>query len=292
MSTSAFELKASQMGTNKQQNQDWFAIMSLPLTRMNHRATLLCVADGHGAKQYPRSDLGARYAVAAFRRTAADFFADARADSWVELEGKARREFPKALALRWRRSVVLHAANNPPAVSPGSTREARVAGDETLRLYGSTLIAAMVAPGLIASWQIGDGDLVIIDTSPDSGEARLRYPLPPTGPEIGDETDSLSHRDAPTRMRIHWELAAYPPALISLSTDGLSKSFADRTGFGSFCTGLFEQLSSVGEHAVAESLPAWLARAAAHSGDDATLCALYHPLKPMATGSNPARGAL
>ncbi len=273
------EFRASEMGLNKRQNQDWSAITRLPMPRRDQSAILLSVADGHGAKQYPRSDLGARFAVAAFQRTAARFFADAEPGSWSALEPKATGGFRKSLALQWRRSVVLHAANNPPPGDPfGAASEARVTAEETIRLYGATLIAALLAPGLFAAWQIGDGDLVVVDAGTDArpGGHRLRFPLPQTGPELGDQTDSLSHRDAHARMRMIWEPGVHP-ALISLSTDGLSKSFADQDGFRSFCTGLFEQLRSGGQNAVAESLPAWLARAAAHSGDDSTLCALYDP---------------
>lgn len=269
--------RASSMGANKRQNQDWSAIKPLPLARMGETAMLLCVADGHGATQYPRSDLGARFAVAAFQRTAARFFADAEPGAWPELEQIARQDFPKELALQWRRSVVLHAANNPPPGTPShATGEARVTGDETVRLYGSTLIAAMRAPGLLAAWQIGDGDLAVVDACTEPGEPRLRFPLSQAVPDLGDETDSLSHRDAEARIHVAWELDARP-ALISLSTDGLSKSFADQAGFRSFCTGLFEQLRRGGQDAVAENLPDWLASAAAHSGDDSTLCAIYDP---------------
>ena len=266
------ELRASEMGANKRHNQDWSGIARLPLAGRGETATLLAVADGHGSKEYVRSDLGARFAVAAFQRTAARFFAGAEPQSWHTRRSQARHDFPRALALQWRRLVVLHATNNPPrGALPDAADDQRAASIDTLRLYGSTLIAALVAPGLFAAWQIGDGELFLVDE-----ERRNRLPLAKPGADLGDETDSLCHHDAADRFESVW----WPdrrPALVSLSTDGLSKSFADQEGFHAFCIGLFDRLERGDRAAVAESLPAWLARAAAHSGDDSTLCALYDP---------------
>lgn len=263
-------LSRSWMGANKQQNQDWFAISRLSLAQPGEQATLLAVADGHGSKEYRRSDLGARYAVRAFQDTAAHFFAGTDPASLPK--SVALDEFPKELALRWRRSVVLHAANNPPdGALPETAGERKATSERTLLLYGSTLIAALVAPNLFAAWQIGDGDLFFVGAK---REGRLL--LPQDGPDIGDETDSLCHKDAASRFRRLWQ-PNVRPALVSLSTDGLSKSFADHEGFHGFCTGLYERLERGDHEAVENNLPTWLARAADHSGDDTTLCALYDP---------------
>lgn len=264
------ELDFSEMGANKRQNQDWFGIKRLPLARPGETATLLAVADGHGSKEYLRSDLGARFAVAAFQHTAANLFVGTDPGSWRE--SVVRQAFTRQLTLRWRRSVVLHAANNPPdGALPDATGERNATSEQTLRLYGSTLIAALVAPGRFAAWQIGDGDLCFVGVD---REATL--PLPQEGVDLGDETDSLCHPDAATRFRTLWWPDTWS-GLVSLSTDGLSKSFADQDGFLSFCTGLFERLDRGDGDAVVRSLPTWLSRAAAHSGDDTTLCARYDP---------------
>ena len=264
------ELDVTEIGANKRQNQDWSGIRRLPLARPGETARLLAVADGHGSKEYSRSDLGARFAVAAFQHTAANLFAGSDPESWPE--AVVRHAFPKKLALRWRRSVVLHAANNPPdGALPEVAGERRAASEQTFLLYGSTLIAALVAPRGFAAWQIGDGDLCFVGV-----DREPRLLLAQEGADLGDETDSLCHPDAADRFRTLW----WPNArsgLVSLSTDGLSKSFADREGFLSFCAGLFERLERGDGDAVAGSLPAWLSRAAAHSGDDTTLCAMYDP---------------
>lgn len=264
-------LNRSCMGANKQQNQDWFAITRLSLAQPGEQATLLAVADGHGSKEYRRSDLGARYAVRAFQDTAAHFFAGTDPASLPE--SVAKNEFPRELALRWRRFVVLQAANNPPdGALPDAAGEQKATSESTFLLYGSTLIAVLVAPNLFAAWQIGDGDLFFV-----GAKREPRLLLPQKGPDLGDETDSLCHKDAASRFRVHWQ-PNVRPALVSLSTDGLSKSFADHDGFRGFCVGLFERLERGDHEAVENSLPTWLARAANHSGDDTTLCALYDPM--------------
>lgn len=273
-------LQASAMGANKHYNQDWSGTAVLPLDRPDRTATLLAVADGHGAKDYPRSDLGSRFAVAAFERTAARYFADTAPEFWRSRAGeqRIRADFPAALALHWRRLVVLHAAANPPGAATAGGQSGRPTGSpaaasaQTLRLYGSTLICTLIAPGLFAAWQIGDGDLFV--AGPDGSTA---LPLAPAVLDLGDETDSLCHPDAADRFHTLYRVDEQP-ALVSLSTDGLSKSFASQDGFIAFCTGLFDRLRDGAADSVAENLPNWLARSAAHSGDDSTLCAAYGPV--------------
>lgn len=257
-------LRATVMGTNKVQNQDWSALEPLAPEDPANETVLLAVADGHGAKQHLRSDLGARFAVAAFRHTAARYFGSARAEP-VRYDDTTLRQFREALSLQWRRYVVLHAANNPPGCA-----QAGKSIEHVLKLYGTTLIGVIVAPHLCAAWQIGDGELCVV-----GADRRPRFPLAPETPDLGDETESLCSRDAAARFRV-W-ISQERPALVAASTDGLSKSFATHTGIDDFCAGLFDRLERGEAAAVRDNLPGWLRRAADHSGDDTTLCALYRP---------------
>ena len=267
-------LHATAMGANKVQNQDWSALGPLFPADPANATTLLAVADGHGAKQYLRSDLGARFAVAAFQRTAARYFGPGRPDPAHVDRAKLNREFTAALVLQWRRYVVLHATNNPPG---GAALEATgghgPTSARTLTLYGTTLIGALVAPGMFAAWQIGDGELCVV-----GADRAPAFPLAPKTPDLGDETDSLCNRDAVDHFQYIY--SEEPPVLVSVSTDGLSKSFATHEGIIGFCDGLFTRLEQGDAAAVRDSLPGWLERAAAHSGDDTTLCALYTPRGP------------
>lgn len=292
MVASSIPLRASVMGANKVQNQDWSALTPLDTAGIwtddpPGRTMLLAVADGHGAKHHARSDLGARFAVAAFQRTAARFFGPGGIEPAQLNDVTMSSRFPSALVLQWRRYVVLHASNNPPAGAAAEPPKGRgPASPKTWELYGTTLIAALVGPQLFAAWQIGDGELYV------AGKDGVRpFPLAPDEPDRGDETESLCGRNAAEQFRCLWRIGA-PPTLVSVSTDGLSKSFAMHDGITGFCEGLYARLERGEADSVRENLPNWLKRASTYSGDDTTLCALYTPkasaTTPRTPGAHPA----
>ncbi|MCF3175055.1 protein phosphatase 2C domain-containing protein [Streptomyces sioyaensis] len=270
----------SVQGVNKQQNQDWWRAEG---NGAPEEPLILVAADGHGAAAHARSDIGARYAVDLFAAHAREFAALAgnegpdgpRSLSW--LMNFARHTMPRRLVAEWQHRVRGHWQRQYEA-DPGGT-EAVPSDEQKLLLYGATLIGAVVTPQLFAAWQLGDGELTVVD---HNGEVVL--PLAPAEADLGDETESLCSREAWRLLRMHWAPIAGPartPRLVAVSTDGLSKSFASDEGFSQFMTGLDQRLSEAGTEGVQAVLPEWLAKAARHSGDDTTLVAgrrlLLHP---------------
>ncbi|MER7348528.1 protein phosphatase 2C domain-containing protein [Streptomyces aurantiacus] len=247
------------------------------------RAVVLAVADGHGSAAHFRSDLGARWAVEEFTACAEVFAHEAvrvgaDAASWPGLRAEARL-LPQAVGHRWHRRALLHDANAPAhGASPARRAAARARfakegarGTWDLAAYGSTLLGAVLTRQMLLCWQLGDGDVVLID---DDGGAP-RTPLS-TGPDMGDETDSLCEPEPWRKTRTYWQpLTGGPPPTVLLSTDGLSKSFADHQGFLDFATGVRARAAEQGVAAVQEQLGDWLGRAAKYSGDDTTLVAAF-----------------
>ncbi|QIB42936.1 protein phosphatase 2C domain-containing protein [Streptomyces aureoverticillatus] len=246
------------------------------------RAVVLAVADGHGSAPHFRSDMGARWAVEEFTACAEAFAHEAvrvGADAalWPGLRAEARR-LPQAVGHRWQRRALLHDANAPAhGASPARRAAARErferqgsAGTWDFTAYGSTLIGAVLTRQMLLCWQLGDGDIVVID---DGGVPHT--PLS-TGPDMGDETDSLCEPEPWRKTRTHWQpITGGPPPAVLLSTDGLSKSFADHQGFLDFATGVRERAAQQGVAAVQKQLQDWLERAARYSGDDTTLVAAF-----------------
>ncbi|MFF5505334.1 PP2C family serine/threonine-protein phosphatase [Streptomyces roseolus] len=265
-------LETSVIGYGKKLNQD------AVLTDGTGAATdpvVLAVADGHGSASYPRSDIGARFAADLFAAKGREFGALVRTGRLPWLRDYARYELPEQLVRDWQARVWAHWGRQPGPEGADAPRE------EVLRLYGSTLVGAVLAPGLFVAWQLGDGDLTVVD--PDG---RVRLPLAPEHAELGDETASLCLHEAWHLVRVHWEPLPDParaPRLVALSTDGLSKSFASDAGFTEFTAGLYERLSSRGLPGIEDDVPRWLEAASRHSGDDTTL-ALAHRAEP---GSDP-----
>ncbi|WPO70642.1 MULTISPECIES: protein phosphatase 2C domain-containing protein [unclassified Streptomyces] len=264
-------LSGAVKGVAKKYSQD----RGVALAVAGGRAVVLAVADGHGSAAHFRSDLGALWAVEEFTACARAFAREVvrvggDAAGWTALREEARR-LPQQVGHRWHERALLYDRNSPahgarslPAGRGATERDRKEPPD--LAAYGSTLIGAVLTEGMVFCWQLGDGDIVLVD---DAGAPHT--PLF-TGPDMGDETDSLCEPEPWRKMRSHWQpfTGGVPPCVL-LSTDGLSKSFADHQGFLDFATGVSDRAARHGAAAVQTQLPDWLARAATYSGDDTTL---------------------
>lgn len=271
----------SVQGVNKQQNQDWYDCAG---TGSGDDPLVLAVADGHGSAVHARSGLGARFAVDRFLLLAAEFGRAARdfhePGRLARLMTYARDDFPRALVHDWREAALAHWDRHRPVADDGA-REPEP--DEKLVLYGTTLIGAVLTPWLFVAWQIGDGDLAVVEH-----DGTLRRPLATGDEDLGDETESLCGREAWRAVRTHWAPVfdeARTPRLVVLSTDGLSKSFASADGYREFVAGLDGRLAAEGSEPVRASLPEWLRQAAQYSGDDTTLAAALRPAGLVSEGA-------
>ncbi|WP_063607352.1 PP2C family serine/threonine-protein phosphatase [Streptomyces katrae] len=244
---------------------------------------IMAVADGHGSAVHARSHLGSRFAVDLFVEEARRFAAlaqprgEERPPSLAWLMHYAEHALPRQLVSAWREKVLGNWERTSSHEEPGLPEEHK------LLLYGSTLVGAVLTPRVFAAWQLGDGELTVVD---DDG--RVTVPLAPAEADLGDETESLCSPAAWLRVRTHWAPVTAPwraPRLVALSTDGLSKSFASDRGFLQFMAGLDDRLSAEGADTVRAVLPEWLAKASQHSGDDTTLVAAWHPAPATATGA-------
>ncbi|MFV8132078.1 PP2C family serine/threonine-protein phosphatase [Streptomyces syringium] len=264
-------LHGSVQGPAKARNQDWYE------TDAPADDTLvLAVADGHGSAAYTRSHLGARFAVDVFIRCGRAFAERARApEDLRRLRHAAGHWLPREIVRDWQEEVRRHLRDHPTADTSDDSK--------AFRPYGTTLLGAVLVPGLFAAWQLGDGDLMVVEADGSVGA-----PLAPAEPELGDETESLCAPRAWELMRVHWAPVADPdrmPRCVTLSTDGLSKSFAAQEGFVQFVRELGERLDTVGPDAIREALPGWLAHAGGYSGDDTTVVAAWRPPAVIADGN-------
>ncbi|GGP37624.1 hypothetical protein GCM10010214_08410 [Streptomyces abikoensis] len=253
-------LHESVRGPGKAHNQDWYDVDDTV-----DGTLVLAVADGHGSAAHARSGLGARYAVDVFLHRGREFAARARDSGDLrQLHRDACGRVPREIVRDWRDRVERHVRKEPLDGVPK--------GGELLA-YGTTLLGAVLVPGLLVAWQLGDGDLMLVEA-----DGRIRAPLAPAEPELGDETESLCGRQAWDLMRVHWAPVSDParlPRLLTLSTDGLSKSFAAQDGFVQFVREVDERLAAEGAEPIREALPGWLNHAGSYSGDDTTAVAVW-----------------
>ena len=226
----------------------------------------MAVADGHGSAGHPRSDTGAQLAVTAFLDAAVEFGASLELDLMPEqVEVHVKIDLPRDLVREWRKRAEDDLAKNPIGENERDLEATPV-------LYGTTLIGAMITGRLVLGWQIGDGDLCLV-AADGQAVTPLRHPLE----NLGDETDSLCSDDAQHLVRTYCPPSpgSEPPALVALSTDGLSNSFDSFDGDPDFVRGVYQRIARDGEDKVGEDMQGWLEQASSYSGDDTTLVAAW-----------------
>lgn len=241
----------------------------------------VALADGHGSRRSYRSDEGAAMGTGAALETMRDLLAEVTEDNWKQRAETATRTLPAALVRRWRERVDRHLQDHPlgkEAVEVDGTQEGEeipAGADESQPwlVYGSTCLCAAILPGGLFLGQLGDGDILAVDSQGD-----VYRPLPPDARHFANETTSLCSPDAATNMRCGVLSFSHrqAPELLLLATDGYANSFASEEGFLSVATDLREMIREEGFEAVSGQLENWLREASEEgSGDDITVGLLY-----------------
>ena len=236
----------------------------------------LAVADGHGSARYVRSDVGAQLAVAVARTLLCDLAGEfyQRHDLGA-IKQMATHRLPGLLARCWRQRVAAHLSALPlttAELAPLNEAEQASLARYPHHAYGSTLVATLATESFLLYVQLGDGDIVTVD----DGGAAARPPLASDARLLGDATTSLCMDEAQRAVRIYFQpLAAQPPALVMLATDGYANSFAGEADFllaAHDIQALVQPQCDSALHALRNQLPGWLrATSDQGSGDDITV---------------------
>ncbi|WP_028062671.1 PP2C family serine/threonine-protein phosphatase [Solirubrobacter soli] len=250
--------------------------------------TIVAIADGHGSAEYTRSRNGAEIACHVARSAGMhvlDQMRDAGTRTRVrELRYEAEEQLRRHVVRQWREQVSAHirrsTAATVAAVPITEHGEARAAAFELseeqferhLRKYGTTLAFVLVADGWSLYFQLGDGDIVLID---DRGE--VRFPLPVDPLLVGTTTTSLVMPDAWRHARVVVVPSEqYTPRLVIAATDGLASSFEERSGMEEFVRAVGQLVTTSSVEAVEQRLRTVLSRYSAQgSGDDVTVVAAW-----------------
>jgi serine/threonine protein phosphatase PrpC len=237
---------------------------------------ILAISDGHGAPRYIRSHKGAKLAVKLALEILQEFAADENAAAELStLPDHADGRLPRTLVRSWQ-SAVRHDITAHPFTEDEQLlwSEQRGKGDDDpMRAYGATLLAALITPTYLLLLQLGDGDILVVDSAGRVG----RPPMPQDLRLIANQTTSLCGVTAWQDMRAYFQaFTARPPTLVMLATDGYSNSFANEEGFTAAATDILEHIRTHGPHQTRVQLPTWLrATSSAGSGDDITVALAY-----------------
>lgn len=272
----------SQIGVTHQRagksNQDAMKL-STAIGSATPSPLIVAIADGHGSARYPRSQRGAELAVRCAIQLLAEMLESTSETtaSHSFIKNTAEQQLPKKLFQRWVDEVTKDAQGDPPEDNDA----------DTVRLYGTTLLAMAVTETFIIFLQIGDGDFRIV-----TDESQVNLPFVRDEMLLGNETYSLAQKEAWKHIRVHFQMIGErPPALIMLSTDGYSNSFVSPQDFDQVGTDLLAMLRQEGVTAIEAKLPEWLAQASsAGSGDDVTVVLVYREELSSVESIEPATG--
>ena len=144
--------------------------------------------------------------------------------------------------------------------------------EEVYRLYGTTLIGVLVTESFIFAFQIGDGDIVLVDKDSISKVVE-------TEKILGVETHSLSKIDAwrkAVSVIRRKDAEADKPYLYMLTTDGFANSYISDEEYEKSCRDYYDMIGTHGFDAVCSNMEKWLSETSELGcGDDITLVLIY-----------------
>jgi serine/threonine protein phosphatase PrpC len=242
-------------------NQD--AIAWYPESRTG-APLILAVADGHGSAKSFRSDRGARFAVntaieVIHEFLLADVSGNINTSIVKNMEDMVKRLLPTKITDRWkdivRADVEKHQFTNEEKtnlLTKEGEKGLNSIDDNPFLAYGATLLVVAVTDSFILYLQIGDGDILRVDE-----DGKTTKPLVRSADLIGNETTSLCMHNAWNQFQIVVEkqnVSTPKPALILLSTDGYSNSYASDREFFKIGGDYLQEIREIGIDLVEQQL--------------------------------------
>jgi len=250
---------------------------------------ILSVADGHGSDTYFRSKIGSKIATKIATRTMYKLFTEYPLSSatFSGIRDIIRYSIPRLLVRNWNDEVVRHFQRHPFTnyeLLNLSSKKNSVFVNKIIShpqtAYGSTLITAVLTKNYLFLFQIGDGNILIVDDCKN-----LELPFDENR-EIEDEnhtinplnyTNSLCMNSSWLEFKVRtyskYDLNA---KLILLATDGYYNSFKNERGFNKIGTDYLDMLNNYGLEYMQNRLRFLLNETSLNgSGDDITLGYLY-----------------
>ncbi|MFC1743301.1 PP2C family serine/threonine-protein phosphatase [Candidatus Riflebacteria bacterium] len=236
----------------------------------------LALADGHGSSKCFRSERGARIATEIACQCLLDFYERMQAGPLNGL----RNKFASRVAEKWRDRVREDMEKDRAAFERELDSLAQQKGADCRLLlkqnpfisYGTTLLAALLSENSLFFWQLGDGDILLVNSS---GE--VKRAIEKDSRLLGNETSSLCQRDCATEFRTSmYELQKAKTVLVLLCSDGYANSFKSEQDFLQIGTDYYSTLKDEGVAELSANLEQWLAETSREgSGDDISLGLIF-----------------
>lgn len=246
---------------------------SYKIEKVSDDVLIISVADGHGSEKCPRSKNGSQIAVNVFCKVMKEYWQKYEEQpesliTWLNREGDLR--FAQGVCEEWQRRV-RKSFNDSKSEKP-LDEDGKTNWKEVYKLYGTTLLGLMITPAYIFAFQLGDGDIQLINQNGVSSVVEVEKIL-------GTETHSISKIDAwrkaisVVRRR---EISEGLPYMYMLSTDGFANSYLTEEDFAKTCREYLEMIREHGFQEVCSNLKNWLSETSELGcGDDITVVMAY-----------------
>lgn len=237
--------------------------------------SIIAVADGHGSEKSPRSKSGSQIAVNVFSKVMQDYlknYATTTDELITYLNRDGQVHFAQDICMEWQRRV-RKSFNDSKGEKP-LTEDGQTDWRTVYQMYGTTLLGLLITMNFIFAFQIGDGDIRLIDGEKIS-------PVVESEKILGVETHSLSNTEAwkkaVTSVRRR-EASGGRPYLYMLSTDGFANSYVSDDEFDKTGREYFDMIRQHGFDTVSSNLGKWLSETSELGcGDDITVVMAYFP---------------
>lgn len=225
------------------------------------------VADGHGSAKHFRSDVGSKMAVKITTGLLKNYMnrPDFK-EQFLLHPDFILQQMEKQILMKWREAVEVYHQENPLTEAEKEKLKGLPKNLRTAVIYGSTVLAAVIADGFSYGMVLGDGGFVVLD-----GEGKLFVPIEDKNSHA-NYTSSLCNTDA-IHFFEHWYTEENPAALF-VSTDGLFKSFASEEDFLKY-HGLIAHMLTEPERAKKSLKRNFEKRTREGSGDDISIAMVY-----------------
>lgn len=249
---------------------------SLKIDEVSKDLTIVAVADGHGSEKSPRSEFGSGIATNTFCYVMRQYLAKYSVTlnnliTYLNRDGQLK--FAQDICEEWQRRIkrsFLNAKGEKPAGTVDE--EGNIKWENVYKLYGTTMLGLLVSKTFIFAFQIGDGDIVLIDKDNIS-------PVVETEKILGTETHSLSKTDAwkhAVSSVLRRDAKANVPYLYMLTTDGFINSYVSEDEYKKSCREYFNMIGEHGFKKVCDNLGGWLQETSELGcGDDITMVLVY-----------------
>ena len=246
---------------------------SFKIEEISPDLTVIAVADGHGSDKSPKSKNGSQIAVNTFCKVMDRYLVNyaKELDSLVTyLNREGDTKFAQDICDEWQKRV--RESYNKSKEEKTLLENGDVNWKAVYQMYGTTLLGLLITKSFIFAFQIGDGDIVMVDADTIS-------PVVETEKILGTETHSLSKpdawRNAVTAIR-RKNAEEGKPYLCMLSTDGFINSYLSEDEYRKSCRDYHSMIGEHGFEKVSDNVESWLDETSRLGcGDDITLVLAY-----------------